>query len=134
METVTKQMIKDGWIDAGSDINWDEHGGVWARPTSTKENESEFVIVTFEPKGVDLIEHHTTNIFLIDYDDMTEDDKTSVAQTFDVQDTSNKLEMCVAYAQYWGAYHLNADEITSRNNAKRLRAQAIRDANAYCSK
>lgn len=37
MSTLPKCWSKKGWIDVGSDINWEKYGGIWAKKAENKQ-------------------------------------------------------------------------------------------------
>ncbi len=128
-ETTMSKKYK--WIDVGSDINWEEYGGIWG----IQINDHEFYFVRFDNRDEmdsGMQYQYYVDVKYVDLRELSEKLLTSVRDSCGISKDASSIELATACAQYGAAAPLKdfaGDKYPSRLRAlaKRFAEQCTRD-------
>lgn len=121
-----------GWIDIGSDVNWDEHGGNWAK----KAQDGSWYVITFdnlEGHGIYDLPKYLATVKNIEPREVDTEELKSALQCIgmDFKDVDDELELVFALNSH--GIFATLEEISGDKNPDSIKERAIKVAEEFMS-
>lgn len=136
--TLPKSWLKEGWVDLGSDVNWEDYHGMWGKPAPHEPGVwyvlrfTNMIDAAGEKAAKEMGIRYECSVFRVDLNALPAEKKLAVLKSFlDWEDWDSKeREAATVYGLVGDGCASPLHEESSWNYPARVRAAAKREADS----